>query len=143
MPQWTVAELAEKMKDLDFTMFATHHDGAIAARPMSNNREVDWDGDSYFFTWTDSLTARDIAADPHVTLSFQGKSGVLGLRPFFAAVEGDADLIQDKAAFAEHWTKDLDRWFKNGVDTPGLVMIHVRATRAHYWDGEDEGEVAL
>ena len=24
-----------------------------------------------------------------------------------------------------------------------LVMIHVHATRVHYWDGEDEGEVKL
>jgi general stress protein 26 len=29
------------------------------------------------------------------------------------------------------------------VDTPGLVMIKVRAERAHYWDGEDEGEIGL
>lgn len=143
MPQWTVADLAEKMKDIDFTMLATHHDGAIAARPMSNNREVDWGGDSYFFTWADSLTVQDIATDPAVMLSYQGKSGMLGLRPFFAAVEGQADIVRDKAAFAEHWTKDLDRWFPQGVDTPNLVMIHVRATRAHYWDGEDEGEFTL
>ncbi|MES2754581.1 MAG: pyridoxamine 5'-phosphate oxidase family protein [Pseudomonadota bacterium] len=143
MTDRTIADLAEKMKDIDFAMLATHHDGKIAARPMSNNREVAWDGDSWYFTWEHSLMARDIAADPRVTLTFQGTAGLLGMRPFFVAIEGEADLVQDKAAFAEHWTAGLDRWFEQGVDTPGLVMIHVRATRAHYWDGEDEGEVAV
>ena len=45
--------------------------------------------------------------------------------------------------FAEHWDKSLDRWFEQGVDTPGLAMIEVEAKRIHYWDGEDEGEVRL
>ncbi len=140
----TLSDLAEGMRDIDFTMLATHGpDGTIAARPMSNNREVDYDGDSYYFTWDSSLMVADIGRDPGVTLTFQGKAGLLGMRPFFVAVEGDADVIRDKARFEEHWTKGLDRWFEQGVDTPGLVMIHVRATRIHYWDGEDEGEVKL
>lgn len=143
MPERTIADLAEKMKDIDFTMLATHHDGAIAARPMSNNREVAWDGDSWYFTWDDALMVSDIERDRRVTLTFQGSAGLLGMRPFFVAVEGDAAIVHDKAQFAEHWTKGLDRWFEQGPDTPGLAMIHVRATRAHYWDGEDEGEVAL
>ena len=52
-------------------------------------------------------------------------------------------MIHDKAAFAEHRDKSLDRWFPQGVDTPGTVMIAVAAQRVHYWDGEEEGEVAV
>jgi len=139
-----LAEISEKMRDIDFTMLSTRApNGAIGARPMSNNREVDYDGDSYYFTYDNSQMVADIGRDKQVGLSFQGKSGLLGLRPFFVAVEGEADIVRDKSAFAEHWTKDLDRWFKQGVDTPGLVLLHVRATRIHYWDGEDEGEVSV
>lgn len=29
------------------------------------------------------------------------------------------------------------------MDTPGLVMIAVRATRIEYWDGEESGEIAV
>jgi general stress protein 26 len=138
----TLAELSEKMKDIDFAMLSTHtRGGAIGSRPMSNNREVDYNGDSYYFTWAHSLMVEDIGRDPKVSLSFLGKSGLLGLRPFFVAVEGEAQVVRDKAQFAEHWTKDLDRWFEQGIDTPDMVMIHVRATRVHYWDGEDEGEI--
>jgi general stress protein 26 len=65
------------------------------------------------------------------------------MKPVFVHVEGRAELIKDKAQFEAHWTKDLDRWFEQGVDTPGLTMIKVHGTRAHYWDGEDQGEIIL
>lgn len=138
----TLSQLAEKMRDIDFAMLSTHtQEGAIGARPMSNNRQVDYDGDSYYFTWDRARMVADIEADPQVSLSFLGKAGLFGMRPFFVAVEGKAEIIRDTAAFAEHWTKDLDRWFDQGPATPGVAMIRVRAARIHYWDGEDEGEL--
>lgn len=144
MVQLTLPQLAKKMKDIDFAMLSTRAEGGqIAARPMSNNRDVDYDGDSYYFTTDDTLMVSDIERDAKVGLSFQGSAGLLKQRPFFTAIEGRADLIRDKAQFQAHWTSDLDRWFQKGIDTPGLVMIRVRAERAHYWDGEDEGEVNL
>ena len=144
MVQLTLPQLAKKMKDIDFAMLSTRAEGGqIAARPMSNNRDVDYDGDSYYFTTSDTVMVRDIERDPKVGLSFQGSAGLLKQRPFFAAIEGRADLIRDKGQFQAHWNSDLDRWFEQGIDTPGLVMIKVRAERAHYWDGEDEGEIRL
>ena len=138
MPSKTLSEIAKKMADIDVAMLSTHTDGgAIAGRPMSNNGEVEYDGDSYYFTWEKSRMVDDIKRNPKVGLSFQGK------KAFMVAVEGEADVIKDKAAFKEHWTKDLDDWFKDGVDTKGLVLIKVSVTRAHYWDGDDEGEVKL
>lgn len=56
-------------------------------------------------------------------------------------MQGRAALVRDKATMQQHWVKDLERWFDQGVDTPGLLLIHVAATRIHYWDGEDEGEI--
>jgi general stress protein 26 len=96
-----------------------------------------------FFACEDTRTIADIVREPRVGLAYQGKSGMLGMRPFFLTVEGRAELIRDKAAFAEHWTRDLDRWFEQAVDTPGLVLIRVSAERLHYWDGGEEGEIAL
>ena len=144
MAERTLAELSEKMRDIDFCMLSTRTSGgAVAARPMSNNREVDYDGDSWFFTCDDTRMVGDIAAEPNVGLSFQGTAGIIGQRPFFLAIEGRAELIRDKAEFAAHWTKGLDMWFEQGIDTPGLVLIKVRGDRAHYWDGMDEGELSL
>ncbi|KQS90419.1 MULTISPECIES: pyridoxamine 5'-phosphate oxidase family protein [unclassified Rhizobium] len=138
MSQRSLSEVAKKMRDIDIAMLSTHTDGgAIAARPMSNNGDVEYDGDSYYFTWEKSRMVDDIRKNSKVGLSFQGK------KAFSVAVEGEADVIKDKEAFKEHWTPDLDDWFKDGIDTKGVVMIKVSAVRAHYWDGEDEGEVKL
>jgi general stress protein 26 len=143
MPK-TLNEIAEAMKDIDFCMLSTHTEGgAIGSRPMSNNREVEYDGDSWYFTSDDTRTVQDVTANPQVSLGFQAKSGLLGMRPFFVSIEGTAAVIRDKAQFAEHWTSGLERWFPEGVHTPGLVLIEVSGKRAHYWDGEDEGEIVL
>ena len=144
MADMKLSDISEKMRDIDFAVLSTRtEDGAIAGRPMSNNREVEFDGDSYFFTCDDTRSVADIRRDANVGLSYQSKSGMLGMKPFFLTLEGRASLIKDKAKFAEHWTKDLDAWFKQGIDTPGLTLIRVEAKRLHYWDGYDEGELKL
>ena len=140
----TLADLSSSMRDIDFCTLSTHaQGGAIGGRPMSNNQQVDYDGTSIFFALDSARLVDDIADDRQVGLAYQGKAGMLGMRPFFVTVEGHAALIRDKARFAEHWTTDLDRWFADGIDTPGLVMIEVQAVRVHYWDGEDEGEIVV
>lgn len=144
MPNLTLAELSDKMRDIDFAMLSTRTDGGtIASRPMSNNRDVEYDGDSWFFSYDSARTIGDISREPQVGLTFTGSEGLLGKPPIFIGIEGKADLIRDRSAFAAHWQKELDRWFPQGVDTPGLILIKVRAERVHYWDGEDSGEVKL
>ena len=144
MAKMTLEEVSEKMRDIDFAILSTRTEGgSVAGRPMSNNREVEFDGDSFFFTCEDTRTVADIRRDPNVGLGYQSKSGMLHLKPFFLTVEGRASLIEDKSQFAEHWTKDLEAWFKEGIDTPGLTLIKVEAERLHYWDGYEEGELEL
>jgi general stress protein 26 len=138
MTERSLADIAEKMRDIDVAMLSTRSEGgAIAGRPMSNNRDVEYDGSSYYFTWDDSRVVTDIEGDANVSLAFQGEDN------FWVAVEGKAEIVRDKAEFEEHWNEDIDEWFEDGIDTPGLAMIKVDAVRAHYWDGEDEGEVTL
>lgn len=144
MADMTLKDIAEKMKDIDFCMLETKTEGGeIAGRPMSNNREVDYDGDNWFFIDDSARSYADIQRDPKVGLAFQGKAGFLGMRPFFVHIEGDASLVHDKEAFRQHWVKDLERWWPNGIDTPGLALIKIHASRIHYWNGEDEGEVKV
>lgn len=140
----TLKELAKEMADIDFTMLFTHAgDGRMAGRPMSNNRDVEYDGDAYFYAYDDSRTVTDISNNPKVGMSLQGNKGLLGKPPIMIAVQGEAELIRDKAVVQQHWNKDLDRWFEQGVDTPGVVLIKVHATRLHYWHGMEEREIPL
>jgi general stress protein 26 len=144
MAEMTLADLSAKMRKIDFTMlFTKAENGALAGRPMSNNGDVEYDGDSWFFTYEQTNTVSDIQRDPQVGLSLQGAAGILGKPPLFVSVEGKATLVRDKAQFEKHWVADLERWFPQGVDTPGLVLIQVHARRIHWWNGNDEGEITL
>ena len=146
MAKLGLKDISEKIRDIDFCMLTTVSDGGLAGRPMSNNREVEFDGDCYFFSDGDSRTVRDLERDATVALAFQGSGGLMGVvgKPgIFIAIEGKGELIRDKAEFAEHWQKELERWWPDGVDSPGLTLIKVKAERLHYWDGGEEGEVAL
>jgi general stress protein 26 len=138
MAEMNLADIAEEMMNIDFAMFSTHAPGGgIATRPMSNNAQVDDNGDSYYFTTEDAEMVGEIATNPNVSLGFQGEEA------FFVAVAGKAELIRDMETFEEHWTEDLDEWFDDGIETEGLVLIKVHAVRLHYWDEEDEGEIEL
>ena len=61
--------LSDNMRAIDFGMLSTRTEGgAFASRPMSNNGEVDYDGDSYFFTYDQARTVADIEGDAAVEL---------------------------------------------------------------------------
>ena len=140
----SLPEIAEIMAEIDFCHLVTHTEGgSVASRPMSNNSDVDYDGDTYFFCLDSTRMVSDIEKDPRVGLTFAGSGGVMGLvgKPGrMIAVQGRAETVRDKAAFEAHWNPDLERWFREGTDTPGLVMLHVRAERIAWWDGEENGE---
>jgi general stress protein 26 len=143
MSKKSLAEIAKEMADIDIAILSTHtENGEIANRPMSNNGDVTYDGTSYYFTYEQARAVSDIKRNPKVALGFSSEAGLFS-KGIYVAVEGDAELIRDKATFKQHWTSDLDKWFDDGVDTPGIVLIKVKAKRATYWKGREEGEVEL
>src|ERR1700753_760258 len=143
MSKKLLAEIAKEMAGIDIAILSTHtENGAIANRPMSNNGDVNYDGTSYYFTFEQARAVSDIQRDPKVALGFSSAGGIFS-DGIYVAVEGTAELIRDKAAFRQHWASELDKWFDKGVDTPGIVLIKVKAKRAKYWKGREEGEVEL
>ncbi|WP_250495206.1 pyridoxamine 5'-phosphate oxidase family protein [Caballeronia sp. GAWG1-1] len=144
MTALNLEQVAEKMADIDFAMLSTRAlNGNIAVRPMSNNRDVRFDGDSYYFTSEETHMVQEIRADAKVALAFTGTPGKDGKPPLFVAVEGSAELIREKLAMKEHWNADIAKWFSEGFATPGIVLIKVSAERVHYWLGEENGEILL
>jgi general stress protein 26 len=117
--------------------------GRISSRPMSNNGDVEYDGDSWFFSFDGTTKVSEIEGIDVVSLTFTAPPSLLGKPGIFIAIEGAAALIRDKAAFDEHWVPDRERWFPNGIGTQGLVLIKVVANSIQYWDGEESGRVPL
>lgn len=131
------AQIVEIMKQMDLCFMVTKDGERLCSRPMSNNAEVDWDGDNWFFTYGETRKIRQLAADPTVMLDFSGDRDWVSLR-------GKARLHRDnKALFEEHWSPDIDEWFPKGVDTPGLVLIQVTAEEAELFGASGEGVMRL
>jgi hypothetical protein len=88
MATMTLSDIAKKLKKIDFCMLATKADtGAISHRPMSNNGDVEYDGDSWFFSHDDTNKVADIRRDPRVTLSFTEPPSLLGKPGIFLSIE--------------------------------------------------------
>ena len=133
-----LAVIAKTMKDLDICMMSTNGPrGVVNTRPMSNNRDVKYNGESFFFSYTNSRKIKDIMRTASVSLSFTGKSGT------YLIVNGKARLIKDKSIWEQHWDNSLNQWFKKGMDTPGIVLIAVKASNIKYWMNYKEGEIKL
>lgn len=142
MAKMTLKQLAEKMKDIDFSMLQTTGAKGITARPMSNNGDVEYDGDAWFFTYEDSDKVKEIGKNAAVATSYQGKGK--GKAPgIFVSVEGKAEVVTDRSAMEEHWYDGLKAWFPDGLDTDGIAMIKVHANRIRWWDGENDGEISV
>ena len=132
------ADLIEALKGLDICFMHTHAEaGGSNARPMSNNGDVEWEGTNWFFSNGDTAKVAEIEADDRVLLTFAGEES-------WIALYGHAVLHRDdKALFEKHWVPDLEAWFEDGVETPGLTLIEVKAHRAQGWGRVGDGTLEL
>jgi len=145
-PMTTMAmdELSSHLRKIDFCLLCTQReDGRMATRPMSNNGNVEYDGDSWFFSYADTGKVQQIEAEECVMLTFTAPPSLFGKPGIFVSISGSAKLIREKAQFEKHWSKGLDLWFPEGIDTPALVLIKVEAKTIQYWDGEENGTITL
>lgn len=131
-------DVSKKMGKLDICMMTTLSSAqTLTSRPMSNNGDVEYDGNSYFFSYEDAEVVKEIKGNQILNLSFQGED------MFYISISGNGDLVKDKSVLKKHWVPSLDQWFKEGVDTAGIIMIHVKASVIKYWHKEHSGEVKL
>ena len=66
----TISDISKHMKAIDFCMLVSRaQDGSLGGRPMSNNQEVDYEGDSFFFSYDDTRMVEDIGRDASVGLT--------------------------------------------------------------------------
>lgn len=135
----TIAQVAAMMRDIDFCMLTTNSGtGRLRSRPMSNNGQVDFDGDVWFFSADRTRKVTDLEAEPRVQLSFAVPGEFR-----FISMTGEALIIRDEEQKKERWVKDLERWFPQGPESADVVLIKVTPSIVNWWVGEEEGEVTL
>lgn len=120
----TVREIAT---DIDITMLTTHApDGSLRSRPLSLHEATE-DGDLWYVASGEADIVAEIEADPRVNAALAGKGSWL-------SVTGTATVSRDRADLERLWTPSAEAWFPKGIDTPGIVAIHVHGSSAEYWD---------
>ena len=123
------ARFKELVEDIDFTMLTTQDAaGNLVSRPMST-REMDDNGDIWFFLADDSKPAGEAQADSHVGLSYADAKGMR-----FVSVAGRASIVHDRAKMEQLYTPSLDIWFDQGLDTPQIALLRVTPIECEFWE---------
>ena len=125
-----IDKLKSLVDDIMICLFCTDlkTDDGSTCRPMSAIKVCD-QGNLWFFSEKSSDKNKAIAADKDVQLFFShpGKSSYL-------VVNGDAEIILDKAKIEELWSPIAKIWFKEGKNDPNISVIKVTPSSAYYWD---------
>ena len=123
-----IARVKELVEDIDFAMLTTQDaQGNLVSRPMST-RQMDDAGDIWFFTLEDSKKVEEAEADHDVGLAYLDARGYR-----FVSIAGRARTVDDKAKMAELYTKSLDIWFQDGLETPGITLLKVTPLECEFW----------
>lgn len=126
-----LGKLREIVKAVDICMLTTMDErGDLHSRPMSNNREIEFDGDLWFFTYGSSHKVDEVGRVPKVCASFADVDAQQ-----YASLTGRAEVVRERAKIEELWQPQLRAWFPEGVETPDIALLKVTVEHAEYWDG--------
>ena len=124
------------VKDARIAMFTTMTaDGHHVSRPMAV-QDVEFDGDLWFFAYSDSDLVGQIRANPQVNVSFSDSK-----QNAWVSFAGAAEQVDDRAKAEELWNPLLKAWFPDGLETPTLTLVKVTGETAEYWAAAHSSKV--
>lgn len=125
-----IAKLRDLVKDIEYCMLTTiAENGSLHSRPMATNREIEPNGDLWFFTYADSAKVTEVDRVEQVNVSFSAPD-----KQRYVSMAGTAQTIRDRAKMQELWKPELKAWFPKELDEPGIALLKVTVETAEYWD---------
>jgi general stress protein 26 len=122
--------IREMIKDIDYAMLTTiDSEGKLHSRPMATNKEVEFDGDIWFFTYASSLKVDEINRHHEVNVSYAAPN-----KQSYVSLTGVAELVRDRNKLEELWQPQLKAWFPKELDEPDIALLKVNVEKAEYWD---------
>lgn len=119
----------DMIEDQHACMLVTHGPGGtLHARPMHAIPERD-KNEILFFTQVADGKAHEIANSDEVCLTF-----ISAKKNDYIAVQGKAELTDDRTLIEKHWNTMVKAWFPGGKDDPNLAMMRVKVRGGEYWD---------
>jgi general stress protein 26 len=129
-------KVKELVADARISMLTTMtSDGKHVSRPMAL-QDVEFDGDLWYFTYSDSDLVAQIAVHPQVNVSFSD-----GKQHAWVSLSGVAERVDDRQKAEELWNPILKAWFPDGLETPNLTLVKVHADTAEYWESAHSSRV--
>ncbi|NJL61931.1 MAG: pyridoxamine 5'-phosphate oxidase family protein [Methylacidiphilales bacterium] len=123
-------KIREMIKDIDYAMLTTiDSEGKLHSRPMATNKEVEFDGDVWFFTYASSLKVDEINRHHEVNVSYAAPN-----KQSYISLSGVAELVRDRSKLEELWQPQLKAWFPKEIDEPDIALLKVNVEKAEYWD---------
>ena len=120
-------KLYSHIDDIEIAMMTTRRaDGHLQARAMATQKHANG-ADLWFVTLENTPKLQDLAADPHVNLSYYKDR-----TREWVSVSGLAQVTRDRAKIHELYAPDWKAWFPKGddprhgtADDPRMVLIGV------------------
>lgn len=132
-----LSKMKSMVKSIKTAMLVTDFGNKpLSAVPMTT-KEVDKEGNIWFFSRLDSDHNGDIAKDNDVQLLYSDTSDME-----FISIYGTATIETNQNVLKEFYGKLDDAWF-NGVDDPNLTAIKVVPKEAYFWDNKQNKFVSL
>jgi general stress protein 26 len=99
-PGERAGKLAEMIEDIRIAMLTTAmQDGTLRSRPMAT-RQVEFDGDLWYFTQAGAAKAEEIRANPHVNVSYASPR-----ENRYVSVSGTAAVVRDRGRWRNSGTR--------------------------------------
>lgn len=127
-----IDKLKELVADINICLFCTNlkTDDGSTCRPMTAIKVCD-QGNLWFFSEKNSDKNKEIQENKLAQLFFSSPS-----KGSYLVVNGEAEIILDKAKIDELWTPIAKIWFKEGKDDPNISVIKVKPSNCYYWDSD-------
>lgn len=138
-------KLYTHIEDVEVAMMTTRRaDGHLQSRAMATQARAAG-ADLWFVTLEDTPKLRDLAADPHVNLSYYKDR-----TREWVSVSGLATVTRDRGKIHELWASDWQAWFpkegdpRDGTkDDPRMVLIGVNVHAAVFLEVNKPQPVVL
>ena len=135
----------EHIEDIEIAMMTTRRaDGHLQSRAMATQKRADG-ADLWFVTLEGAQKLRDIAADPHINLSYYKDR-----TREWVSVSGIASISRDRQKIHELYAPDWKAWFPKGddpkhgtADDPRMVLIGVDVHAAAFLEVNKPQPVVL
>lgn len=119
----------DMIKDVKFAMMTTVTDeGHLHACPMTTSESSLTAKEIWFIGDKTTEAIKNIEKNPQVNLSYVSQKD-----KDYASINGQAELVEDKAKLDELWTPIYNAFYKQGKEDENIQLIKVVPHGAEFW----------